>query len=107
MPSTDSSTDWCDRRRLTSLPRRSTDQQPPEQLVPALVRGLRQLLPTTRTSPCRVSSRSGMRTWAGPSGCKQRVGRIGPASVNGHDGLKTKPGNLNLDRFVFRGNVSI
>jgi len=40
-----------------------------------------------------------MRTWAGPSGCRQRVGRTGLAFEDGHDGLKTKPGkidNLNV-----------
>lgn len=98
-PNKDSSTDWCGRMRPTSLPRPSTDLQPLGPLVPALVRGQLQPPPTTRTSPCRASWTSGMRTWASPSGCRQRVGRTGLAFEDGHDGLKTKPGkidNLNV-----------
>ena len=93
-PSRDSSTDWYGHTRLTSSPRRSTDRRPLVLPGPVLVREPLQLLPTTRTSPCRESSTSGRLTWAGPSGCRQRVDRTGPAFVNGHDDLKTKPGKI-------------
>ena len=92
MSRTGSSSDSSDRKptKTKVRPRPSTDQPRLERPALGPVRARPPLPPTMRMCPCRASSTSG-KTSAGPSGCRLKEGRTGPACVSGLDDLKTRP----------------